>query len=461
MDVAILVPLEEEFRQLFEYIVPTYKSEKDPRTGRSFYRFSRIGPSGKQFECVTTFIGDMGEKEAASLTRKLIDSYEPHTIVLLGIAGSLSSNVRICDVVVADQVDDYLARARANTGEDHRLDFELSGKSYRPDIRLLNTIKFFRFDHPDMHKRLSSDSQADIHGLGGRIDDELVVSELIGKEFQLHWGPVASGDIVAASADFCRWLLGRDRKYRAIEMEAAGVMSEIYESAGAEKVMVLRGISDCSDERKAKLDQIAGGSLRAIALRNAIRLLWMLFEIGAFEHSTERELNKPPNACDLPNSLEQAQQILGRLGPAERHELKEIVLILELLCAKVAHFQRPDFFRRLDELTLSPVLIPKDMSEALRETKDLFNGEGLSWGQKALFKSAALFYRKKLNAMISTKTGFTENALWERLLTRKPSTAAAFLICTLYDIKAGVVSQTLEARIRHEFEIRSWSLPPT
>jgi nucleoside phosphorylase len=187
--------------------------------------------------------------------------------------------VRICDVVVADQIDDYLARARAKTGENHSFEFELSGKAYRPDVRLLNMIKYLKFDHPDMHKRLSSESQADIQRLGNRMDEELVASGLIGKEFELHCGPVASGDIVAASADFCRWLLGRDRKYRAIEMEAAGVMSEIYESAGDERVMVLRGISDCSDERKAKLDQTTGGSVRAIALRNAIRLLWSLFEV--------------------------------------------------------------------------------------------------------------------------------------------------------------------------------------
>jgi hypothetical protein len=80
MDVAILVPLEEEFRQLFPYIKNTCKSQKDPHTHRSFYTFSRIGASGKQFECVTTFVGDMGEKEAASLTRKLIESYEPRTL---------------------------------------------------------------------------------------------------------------------------------------------------------------------------------------------------------------------------------------------------------------------------------------------------------------------------------------------------------------------------------------------
>lgn len=81
------------------------------------------------------------------LNPELIESHAPRTIILLGIAESLSPGVQICDVVDADQIDDYLACARTKTGEDHRLEFGLTGESYHPDVRLLNAIKFLEFDH--------------------------------------------------------------------------------------------------------------------------------------------------------------------------------------------------------------------------------------------------------------------------------------------------------------------------
>ena len=459
MDLAILVPLQEEFRQLFPRIEHICKSDDDPRTNRSFFTFSLPGKSGHQYECVTTFVGDMGKTEAASLTRKLIDAYSPSTLVLLGIAGSLSPSVRLCDVVVADQINDYLARARAEPGKEHTVEFGVGGKAYRPDVKLLNVVKSFEFKHPEAYKRLKSESQADVNRLDSRIREDLVGSGLLGKEFEYHCGPIASGDIVAASTDFCRWLLSRDRKYRAIEMEAAGVMGEIYESAGAERVMVLRGISDCSDERKERLDRTSDGLLREIALRNAIRFLWALFDVEAFEHSPEVRIHEKSQTPEVPKNIEQAQAIFKRLDQIESRELKEIILILELMEAEISHFQRPDFLQRIDELSTDPTVMTEGMVKALKEMRDLVGEEGLTWKENLVLRSAASFLRKKVRDGITAETGLTENLLWKRLMDRERSIAAAFLICVLYDIKAGAVSKKLEPRIRREFEIRNWPLP--
>jgi len=162
---------------------------------------------------------------------------------------------------------------------------------------------------------------------------------------------------------------------------------------------------------------------------------------------------------EFPKNVEQAQEIFGRLHLTERRELKEIIFILELLCGEISHFEQRDFLRRVDELSLNPVVMPKDMAEGLREMKEIFSREGMSWRDRFVFKSTAFLWRKKLNDAIAAEAGFTENVLWQRLITREKSTAAAFLICTLYDIRAGVVSKALEPRIRNEFKIRGWPLP--
>lgn len=46
--------------------------------------------------------------------------------------------------------------------------------------------------------------------------------------------------------------------------------------------MIIRGISDFGDVRKKELDRIAKGALRAFAMRNCIRFLFALTQLGAF-----------------------------------------------------------------------------------------------------------------------------------------------------------------------------------
>ena len=85
---------------------------------------------------------------------------------------------------------------------------------------------------------------------------------------------------MGAASAFVRWLRARDRKYLAVEMEAAGLMAAGYKQAVAARTLVLRGVSDIADERKAALEDQSTGALRRYAVRNAIRLLWSLLDAG-------------------------------------------------------------------------------------------------------------------------------------------------------------------------------------
>jgi nucleoside phosphorylase len=97
-------------------------------------------------------------------------------------------------------------------------------------------------------------------------------------------GRVASGSTVGAADLFVKWLKTvRDRKYIAIEMESAGVLTAAH--SRDVQTLIIRGISDFSDSRKKLLDGIGGGALRRYAMNNAISLLWKYLDLEVLEKS--------------------------------------------------------------------------------------------------------------------------------------------------------------------------------
>lgn len=61
-------------------------------------------------------------------------------------------------------------------------------------------------------------------------------------------------------------------------MEAADLMAAANEYLQAKDTLVIRAVSDFGDERKKEMERKSQGVLRRYAVRNAIRLLWLLVE---------------------------------------------------------------------------------------------------------------------------------------------------------------------------------------
>lgn len=296
-DVAILFALREEFAEFRsevesfgQTVVTAFIPEVDNASGRSFFIFEIKSQDGTAYRCVASFVDTMGAQDASYFTGALIDRYDPRTVVLLGIAGSLSEGVLVGDIVVADQVDDYLQDARY--GEQG---FSLSGRVYRPNARLANFGRYFVDQHKLVWENISRRSAADIQksipsGQISKIRDAVRIDGLT-----LHVGHLASGPIVGAAESYKSWLRQRDRRLLAIEMEAAGVMNAIYQRGGDQRALVIRGISDLADNRKSLLDQVKHGVLRSLATRNAASLLIAFLRSGLLER-----INEPPRMPNLP-----------------------------------------------------------------------------------------------------------------------------------------------------------------
>jgi nucleoside phosphorylase len=281
-DVGNVIALPEEFGYFFEEIEAARTDVKDEDSGSYDYFFDRPCPRTRPYRCVASLVGEMGQSKAGLLTQRQIARWEPRTVVVIGIAGGISGDVVVGDVVVGTQIDAYLENSKAVPGTDGReFTFELAGEVYCASGDLIRAALHLRFAHRTLFRNWCADGNAELDALIPEAErTALVKRRALRKEPNYFEGAVASGPTVGAARQFVDWVRTRNRKFLALEMESAGVLAAVYEKADPARSLVLRGISDYGDERKAQLDGVRGGGLRRYAMRNAIRLLWRLLEAG-------------------------------------------------------------------------------------------------------------------------------------------------------------------------------------
>lgn len=282
VDIALIVALEEEFSILQQHFGAIWQPELCARTNEHFYRFLYTGRSKEtSYTCVAALVGRMGQNEAASVMRRVVDLYSPQCIVNLGIAGALK-DTRLCDIVIAEVVDNYLDNAKATRSElSDGISFQLAGEPFRPTREIVNLIKSMEFAHPQIYTDyLSRCSQYIRHSLTADEIVELGNEDFLRMPIRKFVGHVASGPIVGADEAFARFLLGHDRNYLCLEMESGGILCEIESSCGHLKSLVIRGISDFVDIRKDRLEHRFRTRLRSAAMHNAIQMFRALLHTG-------------------------------------------------------------------------------------------------------------------------------------------------------------------------------------
>ncbi len=285
VQIGIVVALKEEFRELFARIQRHAKPVVKEDINQYYYVFE-TGSGPNSYKCAATFIGGMGIDKAALAADRLMAQFHPNTIINIGIAGSMDSDVRVGDVVIAEQANNYLANAKTIEGPyAATLNFQLSGDPYKSTPRYVTDAKNLEFAHPDRMEAWRSTCSQNLTKIVKEIELKTLQDQgLIRETPSLHEGNIASGTIVGASELFATWLKERgDRKYLAIEMEAVGVMAAAY--TRPTDTLVIRGISDFSDNRKTELERIYQGSLRRYGMSNALEFLWTLIALRAFRTS--------------------------------------------------------------------------------------------------------------------------------------------------------------------------------
>jgi Phosphorylase superfamily len=97
-------------------------------------------------------------------------------------------------------------------------------------------------------------------------------------EPKIHFGTVASGSLVIASAPMRERLLKLHGKIAAAEMEGAGVLGQTFTYEIPTPAILVKGISDYADPGKSALD--SDGYWRQLACENSIRLALAVIKRG-------------------------------------------------------------------------------------------------------------------------------------------------------------------------------------
>jgi nucleoside phosphorylase/5'-deoxynucleotidase YfbR-like HD superfamily hydrolase len=287
IDCAVIIALREEFagNDTFRGFGDFFELS-DAATVGPYQYFSFDDSIGVKRAGVVHVMEDMSPLAAYEASRDLLEEHNPTLVVNVGIAGALSRDLRLGDVLIADEVDAYDYRGKAvasalpsgrepniaaTSVQPDEFTFRWGGKTYLPSsepkqglTRLWQDIGIYAQWREACAERLRRARNI--------VIPDLVRAEYIGDKPRIEHGLVASGNTVSSSVAFKRKLLdSRNRLFLAIEMESSGVL-RATEKLGY-RSLVIKAISDLADDNKEQLENSTKDSIRGWSMSNALYLL--------------------------------------------------------------------------------------------------------------------------------------------------------------------------------------------
>jgi nucleoside phosphorylase len=266
VDYLILTPLDEEFNALRE-VWPDTLSEV-PELYGTFYKGRHVHDSGREALVVTSSMRDMGQSWAAAFASHALRTWEPVNTILIGIAGALvNKGLSLGDVIIPGKVFGYEV-GEALENKDKSIKYLFRPTQNQPSFSLFDSASALRGDDKDYKnwRQVALDasvSELELLGLPKSLPD-------------LHINnseQLASGNFVVKSANFFSQLREStgNAKLRTVEMEAKGLFAAFRPREGAQAIngLVIRGISDYADKKKAATDDKTKGAYRRASVRSA------------------------------------------------------------------------------------------------------------------------------------------------------------------------------------------------
>lgn len=273
--IVIIIPLEEEFSTVLDVFKHDSRVKELDTNEQSEYHFDFNG-----CKIIMSFLGNdtMGNVNSGIATTNLCTKYNPKELYMIGIAGSTNKELKLTDVYIASEINEYRYASKAI---DHDDSFKLanSGDAYKIDHKNSDFFNHLKFKHNDSYCEWVETCKNDIQIA---IESNKKLSEVLSPDnfTGLHIIRSASGDTVSASIAFNKTVQHQDRKLHAIEMEGAGLAKAAY-NCGDKDFIMIRGVSDNADLNKELIENIEGAekTIRKIATKNATRFFLMQLEI--------------------------------------------------------------------------------------------------------------------------------------------------------------------------------------
>ena len=157
VDVVLYLALSEEFGMAMEVLGRRFTPvEFDDVAITAFIGTikSRVLKRGVRIAVITA--GKMGSKRSTNVVAVACTRLRPSSVVVLGIAGSLSDDLKPGDVFIPDTVTDYLADSATRGARKWR--FETSGDHFQTSPRLLSKFQLFKHEFRAHYNRWLADT---------------------------------------------------------------------------------------------------------------------------------------------------------------------------------------------------------------------------------------------------------------------------------------------------------------
>lgn len=278
IDCAVIIALPEEFevKPGVPSFTDIFRCQPADTFGVEHFRpFIFTDRTNTERRGIVTVLYGMGPARSLDITKQVIGHFDPVLVVNIGIAGALSDDVRLGDMIVADFADHYSYRAKSNDD----LGVRFGGKPFNSFYPYFNATQQLRIARPDEFwgwQQYSSDMLG--RAISAPIQETLVRSNLINRYPTIKGGPLACGDTVVVSEELRNALLDHNRTFLAVDMESSGVLQGCLEQDREYHRLILKAVTDFADERKADLDGIDSGAIRAWAISNAYVLLHLILK---------------------------------------------------------------------------------------------------------------------------------------------------------------------------------------
>lgn len=253
-DIGIVTIIGEEARAVTEWLLGYNPTARRKGGANRIVYEAKIPVADGVANVVAIQALNQGSMSAVLAHQYLIDNFQPSFIVLVGIAGGIHKQVRLGDVVIADQVINYGPAATTDSGVHHR------GESFLPPPVVVAALNdFFTRGEP-----LS---------LTAHLDNSMPEN----RNFTLRRGPIGTGPRVVKfrEAEERKFLESFNEKTLALETEAESIARNFYEHVGERRLtgyLIIRAISDHADEAK-------DDSWKLAASRNAVLVLQELLPV--------------------------------------------------------------------------------------------------------------------------------------------------------------------------------------
>lgn len=272
IDGILYAPIQEEWDVIQEFF--PYGDGDSLVEGKNFtgYLTSHLGKH------ILVVVGlEFGNFAAGEIMREVLQSYEAPLAVCLGIAGGISSDVQLGDVVFNEIVEDLTQRQKITKSKDGKQSTQFDSRELTCDEDLCKILQRWRLRPGDkseyrIWQETREEKILDRYGafLGSKDYTELQKPSRDIFSPKAMPGPIASTDAVIASEEAVRDIKNAGRKIACVDNESAGFTRELKRHHPAIRRLVIRGVSDYSDDTKNKVEDDFEDVFRKIAIENAV-----------------------------------------------------------------------------------------------------------------------------------------------------------------------------------------------